>query len=227
MTQKTTPTSVLLFAAGLGTRMAPLTKMRPKPMIRVAGRPLLDHAHAHCDGLRVVVNTHYLAQHIHAHLVGTNAILSHEPDGALETGGGLKHALPMLDSNPVFTLNTDAVWRGANPLAALAKSWDPAKMEALLLMIPRHAAVGHSGTGDFDISPTGELSRGTDYVFSGAQIIRTDRLVHINDTMFSMWSLWTGMLERGTMFGMAYDGMWCDVGRPECIQIAETMLRGD
>ncbi|MCF2906017.1 nucleotidyltransferase family protein [Octadecabacter sp. CECT 8868] len=219
------PTAVLLFAAGLGTRMAPLTDTQPKPMVKVAGRPLLDHALVWCDELRRVVNTHYFPDQIQAHLAGTGILVSDETDQLLETGGGLKRAMPLLDSNPVFTMNTDACWRGSNPVSVLSQVWRP-EMEALLLMIPRHAAVGHKGSGDFDIGATGRLSRGSDFVYSGVQIIHTDRLADIKEDAFSMWSLWGGMLARGGMFGAVYDGDWCDVGRPESIPLAEAMLEG-
>lgn len=218
-----TPTAILLFAAGLGTRMAPLTDTRPKPLVNVAGRPLIDHALQFCDGLRVVVNTHYFADQIAAHLEGNAAHLSDETDQLLETGGGLKRALPLLDSNPAVTMNTDAVWHGSNPIDAVQAPWRD-DMEALLLMIPKASAVGHTGTGDFDIAPDGRLARGPDYIYSGVQIIRTDRLKDIKDTAFSMWSLWSGMLERGGMYGTVYDGKWCDVGRPSSIPLAEAML---
>lgn len=217
------PKAILLFAAGLGTRMAPLTNTRPKPMVKVAGRPLLDHALDWCDGLRCVVNTHYFADQIADHLAGTGVLISDESKQLLETGGGLKHALPLLESNPVFTMNTDAVWRGSNPVQMLAKAWRP-DMEALLLMIPRATAIGHTGAGDFDLTANGHLSRGTDFVYSGVQIIRTDRLVEVEDDAFSMWSLWSGMLDRESMFGAIYDGAWCDVGRPDSIPVAEAML---
>lgn len=219
-----TPISVLLFAAGFGTRMAPLTDTRPKPLVQVAGKPLLDHALTLCDGLRAVVNTHYRADQIKDHLALTDALISNEAGEILETGGGLKRALPLLDSNPTFTMNTDAVWQGPNPIDTLAHNWNGARMEALLLLIPRDAAVGHKGAGDFDIDADGRISRGADYVYSGVQIIRTDGLAAITETAFSMWALWDGMLARGTMSGAVYAGQWCDVGQPESIQLAEAML---
>jgi MurNAc alpha-1-phosphate uridylyltransferase len=220
-----TPSSVLLFAAGLGTRMAPLTNTMPKPMVQVAGKPLLEHAIGQCDGLRVVVNVHYLADQIERYVDGRDIVVSDETDVLLETGGGLKHALPLLKSNPVFTMNTDAVWRGANPIQTLTDAWSD-DMDALLLMIPRDAAVGHTGQGDFNIGTDGQLTRGIDYVYSGVQIIKTDGLGQIPEATFSMWSLWTDMLARGTMHGVTYDGQWCDVGRPDSIPIAEAMLSG-
>ena len=217
------PEAILLFAAGLGTRMAPLTDTRPKPMVEVAGKPLLDHARHWCDDLRTVVNTHYFANQITAHLAGSDDLISDETDQLLDTGGGLRRALPLLNSNPVFTMNTDAVWKGPNPLHMLRAAWRP-EMEALLLLIPHKSAVAHTGTGDFNIDSLGHLERGTEFVYSGAQIIRTDLLADISKDAFSMWALWEGMLERGGMFGVVYDGAWCDVGRPDSIPLAEAML---
>ena len=221
----TEPTSILLFAAGLGTRMAPLTNTRPKPLVEVAGRPLLDHALDHCEDLKTVVNAHYFADQIEQHLAGSDVILSDGRGELLETGGGLKHALPLLGDGPVFTMNTDAVWNGENPLQVLASKWRP-EMDGLLLMIPRENAVGHTGTGDFDIAPDGRISRGADYVYSGAQIIRTDLLGSIQKTAFSMWDLWNPMLETKTLYGTAFSGGWCDVGRPDSIPVAESLLEG-
>lgn len=227
MTLDEHPTAILLFAAGLGTRMAPLTNTRPKPLVDVSGKPLLDHALAQCGGLKTIVNAHYFAEQIHTHLAGKDTIVSDESDKLLETGGGLKRALPLLDSNPVFTMNTDAVWRGSNPVKCLQDAWQPEKMDALLLMIPTSQAVGHNGSGDFNIDSEGHLSRGDDYVYSGVQIIRTDGLTAISETAFSMWALWNDMLAKGTMYGAVYGGQWCDVGRPDSIPVAEAMLAGD
>lgn len=206
--------------------MAPLTDTRPKPLVNVAGHALLDHALAHCTGLQAVVNVHYFADQIRDHLARTNVVISDESKHLLETGGGLKHALPLLDSNPVLTMNTDAVWKGPNPVHVLSQIRMPAEMESLLLLIPRAHAVGHAGSGDFDIDSSSRLTRGTGYVYSGVQIIRTDGLADIPENTFSMWALWDGMLKRKTMFGAVYDGQWCDVGSPDSIKIAEDMLAG-
>lgn len=218
-----TPTSILLFAAGLGTRMAPLTNTRPKPLVEVAGKPLIDHALDHCGDLSIVVNVHYFADQMERHLSNRDATISDETDKLRETGGGLKHALPLMENEPVFTMNTDAVWRGANPISILSDAWTD-EMESLLLMIPRVNAIGHTGEGDFDMDANGHLTRGTDYVYSGVQIIRTNRLAQIYEDAFSMWTLWNGMLDRKTMFGVPYTGKWCDVGRPDSIPVAEAML---
>lgn len=222
-----TPDAALLFAAGLGTRMAPLTRTRPKPLIEVAGKPLLDHALDILDdaGLKhVAVNTHYLAQQITDHLADRSVLISHEPE-LLDTGGGLRKGLALLNSDPVFTLNTDAVWTGPNPVEVLARHWDPDRMEALLLLISQDRAIGHSGNGDFLVAPDGRLSRGPGAVYTGLQIIRTACLDQYPDGAFSMWEIWNALLERGTMFGALHTGGWCDVGRPSSIDLAEDLLR--
>lgn len=223
----TRPESALLFAAGFGTRMRPLTDTRPKPLIEVAGKPLLDHALDLVAPLalpRVVVNTHYKGGMIARHLAGRDIALSPETPEVLDTGGGLKQALPLLGDGPVFTLNTDAVWRGDNPLRMLADAWDPARMDALLLCIPPMRAHGHSGRGDFVLDDSGRITRGPGLIYSGAQIIKPAAVLDIPETVFSLWSLWYPMIEAGRMFGLPYTGHWCDVGQPGGIGIAERML---
>ena len=126
-----TPQAIMIFAAGRGTRMGALTDTRPKPLVPVGGRALIDHAMdltADISPLTRVVNTHYLAPMLKHHLAGQGVLFSDEPELLLETGGGLRQALPLLGQNPVFTLNSDAIWRGPNPLTLLADSWDPARM---------------------------------------------------------------------------------------------------
>ena len=145
------PFPLMLFAAGRGTRMGPLTENRPKPLIEVAGSPLIDHALALADaaGARpIVVNLSYLGAQIARHLAARPITLSWEPV-LLETGGGLRQALPKLGPGPVMTLNSDAVWTGANPLQQLAAAWDEDRMDTLLLLAPKSQAHGHSGRGDF------------------------------------------------------------------------------
>lgn len=222
----TAPFSVMLFAAGMGTRMAPLTADRPKPLIRVAGKPLLDHALDLTDVPQVgrrVVNVHYKADMVRAHLAGRDVAISAE-DPLLETGGGLRHALPLLGAGPVMTLNTDAVWHGPNPLAQLAAAWQP-QMEALLLLVPPAQVAGHVGKGDFAIAPDGRLTRATAQIYTGAQIMRTDRLGDVPQDAFSLNLIWNEMAQRGGLYGISYDGRWCDVGRPDCIPLAEQMLQ--
>lgn len=223
------PDAVMLFAAGFGTRMGALTARRPKPLIEVAGRPLIDHALALADAAgvaRKVVNLHYLPDMLRDHLSGRDGVaLSYEPE-ILETGGGLRAALPLLGPGPVFTLNSDAVWTGRNPLEQLRAAWDPDRMDALLLLIAPGAAQGHSGAGDFVADARGRLSRGPGAIYSGAQIIRTEALSDIPDRAFSLNRLWDRMIAEQRLFGLTHDGSWCDVGRPEGIAEAEAMLKG-
>lgn len=217
----------MLFAAGFGTRMGELTRTRPKPLIPVEGRALLDHALdmvAQVAPARVVVNTHYLGDQIATHLAGRDIALSHEVPDILETGGGLRHALPLLGDGPVFTMNTDAIWRGPNPLALALAAWDAARMDALLVTVPRENAIGHSGAGDFVADAAGRLSRGPGQVYSGVQIIKTDGLLAIPDRAFSLNLLWDKMLAHGRLYGLSYPGRWCDVGHPDGIGQAEDLL---
>ena len=218
----------MIFAAGFGTRMGPLTADRPKPMVTLAGRPLIDHAVeiARAAGIgRIVANLHYHADMLARHLAPLKVTLSHEAPDILDTGGGLRAALPLLDARQVFTLNPDVAWRGDNPLRHLAEAWRPDKMDALLLLIPRARARGHAGRGDFLCDEDGRLVRGPGLVYSGAQIIKTDLLHEIGENVFSLNRLWDLMLERERMFGVTYRGAWCDAGTPEGLRQAEDMLR--
>ncbi|MFD0859508.1 nucleotidyltransferase family protein [Roseovarius aquimarinus] len=220
------PDALMLFAAGFGTRMGALTRTRPKPLIEVAGRTLLDHALdlAQSAGIgRCVVNTHYLADHIAAHLAGRGVAISHE-ETILDTGGGLRAALPLLGDGPVFTLNTDAVWKGPNPLGHLAAAWDESAMDALLLCLPPAQAIGHAGKGDFMIGEGGRAARGPGLVYSGAQIIRPGALDDMPEGPFSLNLVWDRLIGRGRLHAIAYPGTWCDVGHPGGITLAEEML---
>lgn len=224
-----TPDALMLFAAGFGTRMGALTATRPKPLVKVAGRPLIDHARDLVAGAgvaRVVANTHYLSAQIAAHLEGTGVLISDESACILETGGGLRKALPLLGPGPVFTLNTDAVWSGPNVLRALRAAWDGGRMGALLALVPPDRALGHRGEGDFCLGPDGRITRGRGYVYSGAQIVDPDGLEAIPDTVFSLNRHWDRLIAEGRAFGFVHQGSWCDVGRPESIALAEAMLDG-
>jgi len=218
------PTSLMVFAAGKGTRMAPLTNTRPKALVQVAGRTLIDYALDLADGIEtVVVNTHYLADQLEAHLQGRAVHIVYE-ETLLETGGGLRNALPLLGDGPVLTLNSDALWQGPNVLNALIKAWHPNEMEALLALVPPSRALGHKGAGDFTICPSGRLKRGPGLIHSGAQITTTDRLHTVAKDVFSMRDVWFEMIEDNSLFGIPYEGRWCDVGQPESIALAESML---
>jgi MurNAc alpha-1-phosphate uridylyltransferase len=221
------PEALMLFAAGLGTRMRPLTDHLPKPLIKVAGRALIDHALAQATGIdRVVVNIHYHADKMRAHLADRPGLLfSDESDRLLETGGGLKKALPLLASDPVLVLNTDAVWSGPSAQETLVRHWDPARMEALLLLLPRERALGHLGAGDFLLGDDGRLTRGAGCVYTGAHITRTGPISARPEEVFSLNPVWDRMAAEGRLFGVIHPGGWCDVGRPEAISLAEAMLR--
>ena len=221
------PKALMLFAAGLGVRMGPLVANRPKPLIQIAGRALVDRAleQVRKAGIeRIVVNTHYLAHAISDHLAGSGIATSREHPHLLDTGGGLKFALPLLGQDPVFTLNTDAVWKAENPLLALQAAWDASRMDALLLLVDRKNANGHTGPGDFQRTDDGRLSRGQGWVYTGAQILKTSVLGEVNESAFSLNIIWDRMQSRGRLFGVIYRGIWCDVGQPESICVAETML---
>jgi MurNAc alpha-1-phosphate uridylyltransferase len=220
----------MVFAAGFGTRMKPLTDTMPKPLIEVAGRPLINHALGLLDGVSVVVvNTHYRADQLEAHLEARGVICIREEPEVLETGGGLKNALPVLGDDPVLTLNSDVIFAGGNPVAALQAAWDPEQMDALLMLIPVENTVGYSGVGDFFLNDGHIVRRGNHdaapYVYGSVQILKTELLAEVSDAAFSLNVIWDQMIEKGRAFGLPYDGRWVDVGRPEGIAVAEQVLR--
>ncbi|WP_211371239.1 nucleotidyltransferase family protein [Paracoccus limosus] len=218
---------VMIFSAGKGTRMAPLTDVTPKPLIPVAGRTLLDRA---LDLARAagagpfVVNIHHLGGQIRDH-IGDQAQISDESDLLLETGGGLRKALPLLGAGPVITMNPDVVWTGPNPISALLDAWDD-DMHALLMLVPITRTHGRQGPGDFSLDAEKRLIRKGDLVYGGVQIIRPDRLEEIPDEVFSLNRLWDMLIAEGRAYGLIHSGAWCDVGRPDCIPLAEGLLRG-
>lgn len=224
------PFPLMLFAAGFGTRMAALTADKPKPMVEVAGKPLIDHALALADAAHIqrrVTNLHYRGNQVERYLAGRNITFSWEREQILETGGGLRAALPLLGEGPVLTLNSDAVWTGENPLMQLMAAWDDSRMDALLLLLPAEKAIGHSGKGDFLWQEQGRLSRANGaegLIYLGAQIIRPDLLVTIPEAVFSLNRLWDLMIARGRAYGLIHSGGWCDVGQSSSIAKAEALL---
>lgn len=218
----------MIFAAGFGTRMKHLTRSRPKPLIMVDGQPLIDHALSLADAIdpvRVIVNLHYLADLLEAHLSQRGVTTVREEPRILDTGGGLRNALPALMSDPVITMNSDAVWAGPNPLRLLIEAWDPTRMDALLICVPLEQAHGRDGDGDFRILQDGQLSRGGDTVYGGIQMMKTAALHDVPDPVFSLNVVWNMMAQRGRLHGLTYPGHWADVGHPGGIEIAEEMLK--
>ncbi|HEX8640347.1 MAG TPA: nucleotidyltransferase family protein [Allosphingosinicella sp.] len=234
------PQVAMVMAAGLGKRMRPLTATRPKPLIEVAGKPLIDHAleRLRAAGVRkAVVNVHYLADSVEAHLnnrvQGIEVAVSNERSQLLETGGGLVRALPLIDADPFLVVNSDNLWIDGpvDSLRLLASNWDEARMDALLLLVPLARAHCHNGRGDFHMSATGALSRRKSrgvapFVYTGVQMV-SKRLLDgdVPDGPFSTNILWDRAIERGRCFGAVHQGLWFDIGRPENISKAEEILR--
>ena len=219
---------LMVFAAGRGT-MAPLTDVTPKPLLVVGGKTLLDRALAlgHDAGAGpVALNIHHLGDQIRDHIAGRNIAISDESDLLLETGGGLRKALPLLGPGPVITMNPDVIWTGANPIRALLEAWDDARMDALLMLVPLGQTHGRQGGGDFSLGADNRLIRKGDLVYGGVQIIRPDRLAGIPEPVFSLNRLWDLMIAQGRAYGITHPGQWCDVGRPDCIPLAQALLDG-
>lgn len=233
------PDTAMVMAAGLGKRMRPLTATRPKPLIEVAGKPLIDHVF---DRLRAagvakaVVNVHYLPGSIEAHLKrvkGIEIAVSDERVQLLETGGGLVKALPLITSDPFLAVNADNLWVDGpvDSLNLLASAWDEARMDALLLLVPLARAHCHTGRGDFHMSAAGALSRRkprgvAPFVYTGIQLV-SKRLFagELPEGPFSTNLLWDRAIEAGRCFGTVHQGLWFDIGRPEAIRETEEMLR--
>ena len=232
------PTTAMIMAAGLGKRMRPLTATRPKPLIEVGGKALLDHVLEKLReaGVRkVVVNVHYLAGALEAHLMSRNhgleVVISDERGLLMETGGGLVKAAPLIDSDPFLALNSDNLWVDgpADTLRLLASQWDGTKMDALLLLVPLARALNHSGIGDFHMDRTGRLRRRershvAPFVFTGIQIVSKRLLRDAPAGPFSTNLLWDRAIEEGRCFGAVHQGLWFDVGTPKSIQLTETAL---
>ncbi|MGB0854100.1 MAG: nucleotidyltransferase family protein [Pikeienuella sp.] len=228
------PKTAMVLAAGFGTRMGALTANKPKPLLEAGGRALIDHALARCTegGVsRAVVNLHYLGEQIRQHLTGhvSPEIVFSEETEILETGGGLVQAAPLLGDDPIFTMNSDAIWTGPPPLPRLVEAWDPARMDALLLLVRREDAMGYARAGDFSLNDGKLMRRGeastAPYVYTGAQILSPAALAHGPAGAFSLNVIWDALLARGRLFGVVHDGGWVDVGSPEGLARAEEALR--
>ena len=233
------PEVAMVMAAGLGKRMRPLTATRPKPLVEVAGKTLLDHTF---DRLRAagvkkaVVNVHYLADALEAHLrtrvKGIETVVSDEREMLLETGGGLVKALPLIDADPFLVVNSDNLWVDGpvDSLRQLAALWDDGRMDALLLLVPLAGANCHNGQGDFHMTAGGTIRRkkpGTvaPFVYTGIQMI-SKRLLQGEHPAgaFSTNLFWDRAIEAGRCFGARHQGLWFDVGAPPNIKKAEEIL---
>ena len=230
--------TAMVLAAGLGKRMRPLTATQPKPMVRVAGKPLIDHA---LDRLkdagvaRAVVNVHYLADALEAHVIARKApqvTISDERAQLLETGGGMIRALPYLP-DPFFALNADNIWLDGpnNAFAELSRRWDPEQMDALLLLVGHARALNFSGPGDFHMDPLGKLSRRRDgriapFIYTGIQLVSHRLLRDAPEGPFSTNILWNRAIAEGRLYGLSFSGLWFEVGTPQAIRPTEEALTG-
>ncbi|MEJ7926613.1 nucleotidyltransferase family protein [Sphingobium sp. AN641] len=230
--------TAMLMAAGLGKRMRPLTATRPKPLVKVAGKPLIDHAldRLEAGGIRrAVINVHYLADTVEAHLRTRKSAMTHvisdERSKLLETGGGLVKAMPLLGHAPFFCVNSDNFWIDGpqDTLAMMRGLWDPERMDALLLLVPLARAHCHKGPGDFHMDARGRISRRkpshiAPFVFTGIQIMSPALVTDPPADVFSTNIFWNRAIEAGRLYGVSHQGMWFDVGTPQAIPVVEAML---
>ncbi|WP_294035143.1 nucleotidyltransferase family protein [Sphingopyxis sp.] len=230
--------SAMVMAAGIGKRMRPLTATRPKPLVRVAGKALIDHSLDRIEAAgieHVVVNVHYLADALEAHLAAQTRpftiAVSDERKQLLETGGGMVKALPLLTGDPILIVNSDNIWTDGpqDSIAHLARHWDDAKMDALLLVIRQASAAGHGGKGDFHMDPNGRLSRRrpgriAPFVYTGIQLVSRRLLVDAPEGAFSTNIFWDRAIAAGRLYGLSHMGQWFDVGTPASIAPTEAAL---
>lgn len=229
--------TAMVLAAGLGKRMRPLTATMPKPLVRVAGKALIDHALdrlADAGIARAVVNVHYLADALEAHVLERSApkvLISDERSALLETGGGLIKAQTMLP-DPFFCLNADNIWLDGpqNALRELSQQWDPERMDALLLLVSHVRAANFAGEGDFHMDARGLLSRRqpgrmAPFIYTGIQLVSHALLRDAPEGSFSTNLLWNRAIEEGRLFGMSFTGQWFEVGTPQAIAPTEDALR--
>jgi N-acetyl-alpha-D-muramate 1-phosphate uridylyltransferase len=231
------PTRAMVLAAGLGTRMRPLTDALPKPLVPVAGKALLDHVLDRLADVGVttaVVNVHHMADAIEAHLKGRtrpNIVISDERGELLDTGGGVVKALTLLGDAPFFHVNSDTIWiEGVMPnLNRLAAQFDPDRMDAALLVAATTASIGYEGRGDFAMMPDGRLRRRAErevapFVYAGAAILSRRMFAAAPAGKFSLNILFDRSLEAGRLFGLRLEGTWMHVGTPAAIKAAEVAI---
>jgi N-acetyl-alpha-D-muramate 1-phosphate uridylyltransferase len=228
------PDKAMVLAAGLGLRMRPLTERMPKPLVQVAGRPLLDHALdklAEAGVVEAIVNVHYLPDQIIEHVSQRKrprVTISDERDSVLGTGGGVVKALPLLGSAPFFHVNADTLWIDGvrSNLARLAEAFDSARMDILLLMAPTAGSIGYEGNGDYAMLPDGALRKRKEhqvvpFVYAGAAIISPSVFVGAPTGEFSLTRMFDAANEKERLFGLRLDGTWMHVGTPDAVGAAE------
>ncbi len=228
----------MVLAAGLGTRMRPLTETKPKPLVEVGGKTLLDHMLDRLADAGVetaVVNVHYLADEIERHLAARarpRIVISDERAQLLGTGGAVVKALGILGGEPFFHVNADSIWlEGATPnLVRLAQAFDPATMDGLLLLAPAAGSIGYSGRGDFAMNPDGRLTRRGErdvapFVYAGAAILSPMLFIGAPAGTFSLTSLFERAAAAGRLSGLRLDGLWMHVGTPEAVAAAEAAIK--
>lgn len=233
------PETAMVMAAGLGKRMRPLTVTRPKPLIDVAGKPLIDHVFDRLGAAgvrRAVVNVHYLADQLEAHLrarvKGIELLISDERRQLMETGGGLVQARALLGDQPFLCVNSDNLWVDgpSDAMRLLSAQWDDAKMDALLLLVPLARATCHRGQGDFRLDAFGRITerrkpgRLAPFVYTGVQILSPRVLRDWPEGPFSTNLFWNRALEAGRLWGAVHQGLWFDVGSPRAIRETEMAL---
>ena len=233
-------TTAFVLAAGLGTRMRPLTDTVPKPLVRLAGKPLIDHVLdrlAAAGIARAVVNVHHHADLLEAHLKKRSSpriVISDERDVLLDTGGGVQRALPLLGSAPFLIHNSDSIWQegiGCN-LTRLIEGWDERTMDSLMLVTTAGGSLGYDGTGDFDMDPNGHLSRRAEgrvapFAFTGVSIAHPRMFDGEAPGRFSLNRVWNKAIAAGRLYGTRLDGLWMHVGTPAALAEAEERMKRD
>lgn len=240
MTKALASDVAMVLSAGLGKRMRPLTASRPKPLVQVAGKPLIDHALdklSEAGVARAVVNVHYLADAMEAYLAQRQVpaiAISDERSALLETGGGMVKALPLIGTDPFFCLNSDNIWLDGrrNIFAHLSDHWDADRMDALLLLVPHARAFNYRGKGDFHMDALGRISRRRSgrvapFIYSGIQIVSHRLLRDAPEGAFGTMALWQRAMDEGRLYGLSHLGLWYEVGEPQMIAPTEAALKSD
>ncbi|WP_269714990.1 N-acetylmuramate alpha-1-phosphate uridylyltransferase MurU [Caulobacter sp. NIBR2454] len=232
------PKTAMVLAAGLGTRMRPLTNDRPKALVEVGGKALIDHMLDRLVAAGVetaVVNVHYFADLMEAHLARRDdlrIVISDERAQALETGGGIKKALPLLPTDAYWVANIDSVWIDDDSAAldAVAAAWDPARMDVCLLTASTTQSLGFHATGDLFLSEAGEVrfkdqGETAPLVYVGVHIAKPSVVANGPEGPFGLLPLWKDLTQTGRVHGVAPKGLWMHVGDPAAREAAEARLR--